>query len=88
MTKDERRQRRRVAWEYIHQYIETYPTQDGWEDYTDEIYIDDLLYGLGVSIDEDKYSYAEGFRKFKDRLRAHLGVPGEGGTMYVESKPT
>lgn len=57
---------------YLQNYMNTYSNQEGYEDYSVRIYIEDILYGLGVSIDENKYQWAEGFREFKKDLMQFL----------------
>jgi hypothetical protein len=57
----------------LQRYIATYDAQQGYMDYTDETLIDDVIYGLGCAIDEDRYKMAPGFRRFKDQIRKHLG---------------
>jgi hypothetical protein len=52
-------------------YMVTYPRQSGYLDYTDETIINDVLYGLGIALD-DKYRFANGFEEFKNVLREHL----------------
>lgn len=52
------------ALEYMKSYIETYSGQIGWENYPKDTWLSDILYGLGVSVDKDEYSYAAGFDKF------------------------
>ena len=64
--------------ESLKEYINTYEDQKGYEDYSDTTIIDDMLYGLGVAMGdehehENEYKYADGFDRFKDRLRKHLG---------------
>lgn len=54
-------------------YINTYDQQPGYESYRTETLIDDVLYGLGIALD-DKYKYAQGYEEFKKLLREHLGV--------------
>lgn len=58
--------------EGLKRYINTYDRQVGYLDYTDRTIIEDILYGLGLVIDKDKYCYALGFDKFKEKLREHL----------------
>jgi hypothetical protein len=48
-------------------YMSTYHNQEGYKDYSDECYIADVLYGLGVSLSDD-YRFAQGFKKFKKDL--------------------
>ena len=56
---------------YLQNYFKSYPTQLGYEKYSDKTIILDTLYGLGVALD-DKYSYAQGFAEFKKLLLKHL----------------
>ena len=60
----------------LQQYMATYNNQPGYEDFPDHVLIDDVLYGLGKAL-SDEFRYADGFAKFKDFLRDHLG-PDEG----------
>ena len=62
----------KASVKYLQEYMETYPVQIGYETYRRETYIDDILYGLGVSLDK-KYMYAGGFDLFKKELLKHLG---------------
>jgi len=52
-------------------YMSTYHEQPGYQEYTDETFIEDILYGMGVSIDP-KYQFANGLRDFKKVLLKHL----------------
>ena len=68
-----RRQRKvKTMIKYFTHYMTTYDKQLGYLDYTDETIINDVLYGLGISMGK-KYLYSGGFDKFKERLRKHLG---------------
>ena len=71
LTKKQRRMKKAV--EYLQEYMGTYDLQMGYLDYSDETLIDDVLYGLGVSLSPDKHQFANGYDKFKERLRKHLG---------------
>ena len=59
------------AIELLKDFVNTYDEQQGWEKYTPETYINDILYGLGTSI-SDEFKFAGGFDKFKEVLRDHL----------------
>lgn len=72
LTKEERRERMRKAVESLQKYMKGYPDQIGYLDYSDETFIDDMLYGIGVAIDSAEYGYASGYRKFKERVQAHI----------------
>ena len=52
-------------------YMETYPNQYGYESWPVDTLIDDVLYGLGVSI-SDEYRFADGYDKFKKLLLDRL----------------
>lgn len=58
--------------EYIMKYWSTYPQQDYWQDYGVETFFHDSLYGLGVSLDREKYQGASGFKKFQNDLLTEL----------------
>lgn len=68
---NDRQKKVKKAIEYLKKYIVTYEEQFGYLDYSDEIIINDILYGLGAALD-GKYKFASGFDKFKERLREHL----------------
>lgn len=70
MTKEQKRIKKAI--EYLKNYMDTYDKQFGYMDYRDECVIDDVLYGLGVALDKDAHSFANGFRVFKTKLLAHL----------------
>lgn len=70
MTKEQERVKKAI--EYLIHYMDTYPLQYGYQDYSDEIIIDDVLYGLGVALNGEEFQYAQGFQKFKQYLLAHI----------------
>ena len=62
----------RKALDSLKEYVDTYDQQSDWERYRSETYVNDVLYGLGISI-SDEFRYADGFDRFKQVLREHLG---------------
>lgn len=54
-------------------YVATYTNQPDYLNYSDTTIVDDMLYGLGLAFNEREYKMAGGYRKFKNRLRKHLG---------------
>jgi len=56
---------------YLRNYVNSYDEQHGYQDYSEKTWINDILYGLGVSL-SDEYRLAIGFEKFKERLRKEL----------------
>jgi hypothetical protein len=57
--------------DYLTDFASSYPTQLGFDDYTTETFMDDMLYGLGVSLSDD-YRFSIGFKQFKIDLINHL----------------
>jgi len=54
-------------------YVKTYyKSQHGADD--DVIVVKDMLYGIGTSLNNDKYEFADGFRKFWEYLKT-LRIP-------------
>lgn len=68
----ERQQKVEAGIAMLTKFMVTYDKQSGYLDYTDDTIINDILYGLGVAINEEEYSFASGFDKFKEVLRQHL----------------
>lgn len=62
----------RPAVKYLRDYLNTYEDQQGIDDYTVETWIEDILYGLGMSLDPDAHQWASGHAEFKDKLRECL----------------
>lgn len=49
-------------------YVKTYKETDTL---TEEIFILDMIYGIGIALDKKEYQYTPGMRKFCERIR-HL----------------
>ncbi len=60
------------ALKYFNHYVTTYENQYHWQRYQIETWLDDIIYGLGVSIDPSKFKYNDGFCKFKKLLVNYL----------------
>ena len=58
--------------EYIVKYWATYPLENNLQDYTLDTFLHDSLYGLGRSLDEQKYQGVAGYKKFQNDLLAEL----------------
>jgi hypothetical protein len=48
------------------EYVNTYESKDAG--FHPETFINDMLYGIGSAMSEE-YTYAKGYRKFKERLK-------------------
>ena len=59
---------------YLTNYMVTYDKQIGYLDYNARTYIDDILYGLGVSLNSEEFSGADGFMRFKKELKQYLNT--------------
>lgn len=60
-----------TALEYLKNYIGTYD-QQFIDNYSVETWIEDILYGLGMSIDPNNHRWARGHRLFKEKLIEYL----------------
>ena len=58
-------------------YIDTYPNQRSWELYTYSTILNDLIYGIGIAIDKEKYEFADGYKEFKKHLIEFLTEDNE-----------
>ena len=58
--------------EAFQKYVATYNDQKHCFDYEDRTFIADMLYGIGIAVDPQQFSFAGGFDKFKDALRSVL----------------
>ena len=55
-------------WKAFKEYVNTYdPKRHGANDQI--IIMHDMIYGIGLSIDKEKYQYGEGYRKFNQFLK-------------------
>lgn len=69
------RKRMREMVSRFQKYVATYSDQAHFEDYSDKTYIDDMLYGLGISIvGPADYTGPGGYERWKQKLREHLGL--------------
>ena len=56
------------AVEFMEEYVKTYREQEGWLTYHEHTWINDMLYAIGVSLDDKEYQFYDGFNKFKQKL--------------------
>ncbi|MGM1289590.1 hypothetical protein, partial [Escherichia coli] len=56
------RQRKRMAAIVVEfqKYVATYSDQQCYQDYSDRTFIEDMLYGIGVAIDRERFRAADG----------------------------
>ena len=55
-----------VLTEFIRK-LEMYRTEGSFKQYSDGCFVEDVMYFLGVSIDEQEYCNADGYRRFAMR---------------------
>lgn len=63
--------------ENFQKYVATYTSQAHYDEYSDKTYLDDMLYGIGLSMAVDTatdYSGPGGYERFKEFLRQHIGT--------------
>lgn len=58
------------AVERMQKYWDTYDCQTEYENYSEQAFLDDALYGIGHAMYKHKYQFANGYDKFKDFLGA------------------
>lgn len=68
-TKQKRMQK---AIRFMANYMGTYEAQAGSLDYRDTTLIDDVLYALGYALGGDEHKFADGYDRWKVKLRKHL----------------
>lgn len=69
------RKRMRLIVGRLQEYVRTYTNQAHYEDYSDTIFVDDMLYGIGLALEPLDHQGASGFEKFKAQLRERLVHP-------------
>lgn len=73
LTKQQKRMRAVVA--KMQSYVATYSEQAHFDIYTDKTFLDDMLYGIGISMQigtATDYTGPGGYERFKQALREHL----------------
>ncbi len=54
------------------QYVSTYMSEDYNADCQDKTFVLDMVYGIGLSIDQERFRAADGFDRFKAELLDHI----------------
>lgn len=78
MTRAKKQKRMKKIVAALQLYVATYTEQDSYEDYSDRCYIEDILYGLGLSLNHRDHYGASGFDRFKAVLREHIQSDSNG----------
>ncbi len=58
----------RNATKSMQAYVGTYHKQLMYEEYSEETFIKDMIYGIAIALDEKKYQYANVYDKFIARI--------------------
>ena len=56
----------------LQEYMNTYQDQPEYERYMTVTLVNDVIYGLGLAIDENRFSGHAGFTEFRRVLAEHL----------------
>lgn len=64
--------------ECLAEYWSTYDRQHGYENYSEDTFLDDALYGIGVAMSRD-FEWAQGYDLFKKKLLGFLTNTRSGG---------
>jgi hypothetical protein len=68
-----RQKRMRAIVARFQEYVRTYSDQAHYDEYRDGTFMDDMLYGIGIAIEPEKWREGSGFEAFKETLRIRLG---------------
>ena len=69
MTKEEKRMEEMVKQFQI--YVATYSNQLLYKTYSDETFLDDMLYGIGLTFGKE-HEFASGYEIWKEKLKNFL----------------
>jgi hypothetical protein len=73
MPKYTQKQKRMIAIvRRYKKYVGTYDTQTRYIDYSDETFLADMLYGIGISFNPKVYMFSNGFLLFKEKIKAYF----------------
>lgn len=75
LTRKQKRMRAIVG--RFQEYVRTYSDQAHYDQYRDQTFLDDMLYGIGIAMEPKKWSQGQGYDAFKEMLRKRLS-PGKG----------
>lgn len=53
---------------HFQEYVASYSKQMCYHDYSDETFIHNILYGIGIAFDEKQFRMADGYDKWKKKL--------------------
>src|ERR1700735_1863634 len=65
ITASKRRARMRKIVEAFQVYVATYTDQPSYEDYSDKTFTEDMLYGIGLALNPEKFHSSSGYERFK-----------------------
>jgi hypothetical protein len=72
VTRKQKQKRMEGIVARMQEYTRTYSDQAEYRDYSDRIFIDDFLYGIGIALDPKQYRGATGFDRFLDVLQERI----------------
>lgn len=75
LSRKQKRMRAVVA--RFQEYVRTYSDQAHYDQYRDDTFLDDMLYGIGIAMEPKKWRSGTGFDAFKEKLRKRFARSGE-----------
>lgn len=75
LNRRQKRMKKMVA--EFQKYVATYSNQMMYEDYSDATFINDMLYGIGITMNKKEYSYALGYDRWLKFLKENYINKGE-----------
>lgn len=76
---DRARKRMRLIVGRLQEYVRTYSDQAHYDTYSDSIFLDDMLYGIGIALEPLEHEGPDGFQKFRAKLRDRLSPVSQRG---------
>lgn len=72
MPLSRKQKRMRAVVARFQEYARTYSDQAHYDQYRDETFLDDMLYGIGIALEPKKWREGRGFDEFREMLRKRL----------------
>jgi hypothetical protein len=66
-TKNRKEMRDIVA--RFQEYVATYSNQDFFEIYPINTFIEDMIYGVGIAVEPEKFRGSDGYERFREYLK-------------------
>lgn len=73
MALSRKQKRMRTIVARFQEYVRTYSDQAHYDQYRDQTFMDDMIYGIGIAMEPEKWRQGQGFDAFKAELVKRYG---------------